>query len=159
MLGREYEKNITYNHSTRIDDVNNEVYVNSTTNEHTRFKSDRELYSEYLGIGRYFVLICLIIFFIAPVFTELNNNWRWNVEEVGNTYVYTNPKDNVEEYKNLGNKMMEGFTVTLETIGNISEYATNVTSVLEKPLGWFSDLYNGVLEGYNNVLEWFNGLF
>lgn len=159
MLGREYEKNITYNHSTKIDDVNNEVYVNSTTNEHTRFKSDKELYSEYLGIGRYFVLICLIIFFIAPVFTELNNNWRWNVEEAGNTYTYTNPKYNVEDYKNLGNKMMEGFTITLETIGNVSEYASNVTSVLEKPLGWFSELYNTVLDGYNSVLEWINGLF
>lgn len=159
MLGNSYNTRESYIESTRLNDVTGEVSVSSTTTTNTTFKSDKEMFSDVLGISRYFVIFCLIMFFIAPVFAELNSDYKWEVTENGNTYTYVNPKDNVDNYKDLGNKMLGGFTETLETIGNISETAGNLVETVGTPLGWFNDVYNVAMSGYNKVLEWFNGLF
>lgn len=138
-----------------------------TTTDSQRTLSKKEIraerkegFSEFLGISRYFVIFCLILFFIAPVFNDLNQNYTWNVEKEGNTYIYTNPNaNNVKSYEDLGNKMLYGFTETLDTIGNISETANNVTTTVGKVTGWFSPVFETAKNMFTGALEWFNGLF
>lgn len=138
-----------------------------TASENQRKLTNREIrqerktsLNEFLGVGRYFVIFCLILFFIAPVFNDLQNNYTWNIEKEGNTYSFSNPNENnIEAYESLGNKMLYGFTETLDTIGDISQTASNVTDTIGKVTGWFSPVFDAAKNMFTGVLDWFNGLF
>lgn len=159
MLGKYDSSKETLIESTKIDEVTGNVSVTTSTTKSTSTKTDNQMFSEILGIGKYFIIFCLIMFFIAPVYAELNSDYQWEITKNGNTYTYINPKDDVSNYKDLGNKMLGGFTETLETIGNISQISGKLIETLETPLSWFKNAYEYTLNGYNIVLDWFNGLF
>lgn len=128
-----------------------------SSNETQRQRS----FSEYWGIGRYFTIICLIIFFIAPVYHNLKENWQWNItteEKVNGAivhYNYTNNKS-VDDYVELGNNMLTGFVDTMENVGNVVDVSDNVIS----SFSWVKDIYDNTIgKLVNGVLDFIANIF
>lgn len=118
-------------------------------------------FSEYWGIGRYFTIICLIIFFIAPVYHDLKESWQWTItseEKVNGAivhYNYTNNKTS-DDYVELGNNMLSGFVDTMENIGNVVDVSDNVIS----SFSWVKNIYDNTIgKLVNGVLDFITNIF
>lgn len=137
--------NKTYTESTIITN-NTDVVNKSVYSETTKIKNKKQLFEEYLGVGKWFLIFCLIMIFVTPIYSELTN-YKWQREKVGNTYIYTNPNTDVyEDYLYLGNKMLGGLTNTVEVLGSIG----NITDKVFNFLGNLFDIGNGESEDKNN---------
>lgn len=158
-LGLRERVSENYTEYTTINDQTGEVSNHQKHSTNVSYKTDKEMFHDYLGVGKYFMIFMLIMFFIAPIFSTLNEEYQWEVTENGNTYTYVNPKDSVEDYKYLGNKSMEGFVTILDTLGNVSDLAGNVFNVSGINVNFILNTWNTVKEGFDSVLEWIQGLF
>lgn len=135
-----------------------------SSNENQREVEERKRsFSEYWGIGRYFTIICLIIFFIAPVYNHLLNNWQWEHTEYttykGTTHHEFSIDKNPQQYVDLGNRMLSGFTDTLDKISNVSNTSNTVIEKIGESFSWHKQLVADAKEQLKGILDWFKGLF